>query len=354
MKVLLSGYYGFGNLGDEAILSGLAAGLQNCGHRVTVLSANPAKTRALHGVHAVSRYQGFVPALLRHDALVSGGGGLLQDKTSARSLRYYLGVLQLAKVLGKRAVVYGQSVGPLSLAGERAVRRVLSGIPVAVRDSASQRLLASLEVRAELVADAAFLLDEPASSAVPSSARSSSAVPGSTKHGAAPPVLLIPRGGYPEITDALVALARALRAKGTPLAGMAIQPAQDDVPLKRLQEAVPELARWRADTPSAALSTVAGAAHVVSARLHGLIFAAAAKRSFSALVYDPKVAAFAAEAGAVAYTPPVSAEQLLADVNAQLATDGVPTGVAVLQARAVQGLYWLDRALQSGARARRR
>ena len=160
-----------------------------------------------------------------------------------------------------------------------------------------------------------------------------------------PPVLLIPRGGYPQITESLVALAKALRVKGVPLAGMAIQPGQDDAPLKRLKEAVPELALWRADTPSAALSTVAGAAHVVSARLHGLIFAAVAKRPFSGVVYDPKVAAFTEEAGASAYRVPLDIDELVRRVSAPSETADVTTNVEALKERAARGLLWLNEAL---------
>ena len=184
MNILISGYYGFGNLGDEAALSGLVKGLHARGHHLSVLSNNPEKTRALHGVEAVTRYKGLLPALVQSDAVISGGGGLLQDKTSARSLRYYLGILRLAKALGKQAVVYGQGVGPLSPAGERTVRQTLTGLPVAVRDGASQRLLETLGITAELVADAALLLPEPK---------------GTTTMSLTPPVLLVPRGGYPRL-----------------------------------------------------------------------------------------------------------------------------------------------------------
>src|SRR5690606_33835830 len=117
VRILLSGYYGFANLGDEAILAGLARELGRRGHEVTALAAEPVATAAGHGVVAVHRTRGLVGALLRSDALVSGGGGLLQDATSARSLAYYLGVLRAARLLGKRAAVYGQSLGPLTPAG---------------------------------------------------------------------------------------------------------------------------------------------------------------------------------------------------------------------------------------------
>ena len=76
-------------------------------------------------------------------------------------MRYYLGVLELAQRLGKRTVVYGQSVGPLSPDGERAVAQALRGLPVAVRDGPSQILLKRLGIPAELVADSALLLPEP-------------------------------------------------------------------------------------------------------------------------------------------------------------------------------------------------
>lgn len=333
MNVLISGYYGFGNLGDEAALSGLVAGLQARGHHLTVLSNNPEKTRALHGVEAVARYKGLLPALVQSDVVVLGGGGLLQDKTSARSLRYYLGILRLAKALGKRAIVYGQGVGPLSPAGKRTVRQTLTGIPVAVRDGASQRLLGTLDITAKLVADAALLLPEPK---------------GTTTLSLTPPVLLIPRGGYPEITEALVGLAKALRVKGVPVAGMAIQPGQDDAPLKQLREAVPEMALWRADTPSAAMSTVAGATHVVSARLHGLIFAATTQRPFSGVVYDPKIAAFAEETGRDAYYVPLELDNVVEAVTAAPSLDSDTSNIDALKARAAQGLLWLDEALEQG------
>ncbi len=125
---------------------------------------------------------------------------------------------------------------------------------------------------------------------------------------------------------------------------MAIQPDQDDAPLKSLKEAVPELALWRADTPSAAVSTVAGATHVVSARLHGLVFAAVAKRPFSAVVYDPKVAAFAEEASANAYRVPLALDEIVARVTAPAET--ASAAIDALQERAARGLLWLDEALR--------
>lgn len=321
MKLLVSGYYGFGNLGDEALLSGLLTGLE--AHTITVFSGRPGNTRALHGIGAVHRLQG-LPALLHHDALLSGGGGLLQDKTSARSLRYYLGVLTLAKRLGKRVVVYGQSVGPLSPDGEKSVARALRGVPVAVRDGASQRLLARLDIPATLVADTALLLPKPLYEAA--------------EHA---PVLLIPRGGLPEVTAALARLAEALHRGGVPVTGVALHPSEDAAALAELP---PSVARLEALTPQAALNLIAESRHVVSARLHGLILAARARRPFSGIAYDPKVAAFVAETGGRAHP-------ILPDPNAIMQEIFNPVfdanKVAALEARAYDGLVWLEAALNS-------
>ncbi len=325
MKVLISGYYGFGNLGDEALLSGLVKGLQEKGHRVTVLSTDPAATTRLHGVAAVHRLGAALPALLHHDALVSGGGGLLQDKSSARSLHYYLGLLRLAKLLRKRAVVYAQSVGPLSPRGEKATAKVLQGLKVAVRDEASQRLLAGLGVRAALTADAALLLEATKTS------------------GAGAPVLLIPRAGYPDITAGLVTVARALVGAGQGVAAMAIQENEDRPCLYEMASRVPELQLWRARTPGEALAHIARARYVVSARLHGLVLAAVAHRGFSGLVYDPKVAAFLEEVGGVQHPLPLDTARLVQDVLQPRALDTLR--VEGLKRRAKSGLDWLDEVL---------
>ena len=327
MNVLISGYYGFGNLGDEALLSGLVEGLKARGHRVTVLSRNPTQTRRLHSVRATSR-KSLLPVLLQHDALLSGGGGLLQDKTSARSLQYYLGVLRLAKALGKRTVVYGQSVGPLSETGRRAVARALRGVRVAVRDEASRELLRTLGVEARLVADAALLLEPPHMTPPPDA-----------------PVLLAPRGGYPVITEALGALAARLGAQGVRVAALAFQATEDAPHLETMKQTAPGLELLHPSTPQEALGHIANASYVVSARLHGLILAAVTGRPFCGVVYDPKVAAFLEESGSSAHHLPPDVPRLMADVLARRGPD--PERVAALRARAAAGLEWLDAALRA-------
>ncbi|HWG84690.1 MAG TPA: polysaccharide pyruvyl transferase family protein, partial [Deinococcales bacterium] len=91
MKVAVSGYYGFNNTGDEAILLAITTELKRLGHDPVVLSASPEETGRRYGVTAVHRMRPLAvwSAVSGCRAFLSGGGGLLQDKTSARTLQYY-------------------------------------------------------------------------------------------------------------------------------------------------------------------------------------------------------------------------------------------------------------------------
>ncbi|WP_293911462.1 polysaccharide pyruvyl transferase family protein, partial [Deinococcus sp.] len=161
MNVTVSGYYGFGNTGDEAIALAISRELIRRGHSPLLLSQTPAQTARLYGCRSEARTSPLplLRAVGGAGVLLSGGGGLLQDKTSARTLSYYLGVIRLARTLGKRAVVFNQSVGPLSEHGGAKVARGLRGVRCIVRDRRSLETLAALGVKAELGGDPALLLE---------------------------------------------------------------------------------------------------------------------------------------------------------------------------------------------------
>jgi len=295
MRVLISGYYGFGNLGDEALLSGLTRALSERGIESVVLSADPAATTAMHGVVARHRITGLLAGLISTDALISGGGGLLQDGTSARSLRYYLGVIRLARLLGRPAVVYGQSLGPLSAEGRGRVASVVRGLPLLLRDESSVALAATLGAQARLVADPALLL----------SMRSAPAVPASRT------VVLVPRGGQETLNAALERLASRLVDEGRSVTVASLHPSEDDASVARLLAAVPATSSSPVPTPAAALELFAGAAYVVSVRLHGCILAALAGTGYAGLSYDTKVDGFLTQAAAPVFHQPVDEERLL-------------------------------------------
>ena len=167
-RFLVSGYYGFGNAGDEAILAGLVEGFRQLHPtaELTVLSGNPADTMAEHGVIAVPRDLRSVRRQVRlSDVVISGGGGLLQDATSWRSPLYYLATIHLARSAGRPVAFLGQSIGPLRRPWVGLlVRRALSQVEaVSVRDELSRDTLVRLGLSRQVAvtADLAFLLPKP-------------------------------------------------------------------------------------------------------------------------------------------------------------------------------------------------
>ena len=117
-NILISGYYGFNNIGDESILRTVIDNLREKlpDIDITVLSHDPAQTSAKYGVKAARRMSlwDILRCVLRCDLLLSGGGSLLQDATSARSILYYLFILRLAQLMGKKTFIYSQGIGPIS------------------------------------------------------------------------------------------------------------------------------------------------------------------------------------------------------------------------------------------------
>ena len=115
-KVVISGYYGADNFGDEAILETLIQRLKKLGSEITVLSTNPEKTTKTHNVNSIKSFafSKVKKALKQSDILISGGGSLLQDATSVKSLFYYLWVIFTAQFYKKDVIIFAQGIGPIS------------------------------------------------------------------------------------------------------------------------------------------------------------------------------------------------------------------------------------------------
>lgn len=113
MKILLCGYIGGGNCGDEAICDRLVGILKTAGDKVTLLSLNPMESAVLHSSPALPRYSpATLRAIIECDLLILGGGTLLQEDSSHRSALYYLGMAALASLMGKPWVLMG-GIDPL-------------------------------------------------------------------------------------------------------------------------------------------------------------------------------------------------------------------------------------------------
>ncbi|MBQ4506561.1 MAG: polysaccharide pyruvyl transferase CsaB [Firmicutes bacterium] len=156
-KVVVSGYYGFRNLGDDSILLALKEDLQRAcpGATLTALSKRPAETKERCGIQAVDRFSPFAvrKAIKSCSCFVSGGGSLLQDHTSTRSLLYYTWLIRMAWRFGKPIMFYANGIGPVSDPKNRERVREVSEMAniITLRDSASCEELRSMGVRNENV-----------------------------------------------------------------------------------------------------------------------------------------------------------------------------------------------------------
>ena len=151
-KIFICGYYGFDNLGDEAILRSLVEGIrdQEPSVELTVLSASRHETEEEYGVKAISRndYRALMNAMKSQDVIVFGGGSLLQDVTSSRSILYYLGLMFLAKMHRKPLMMVAQGIGPIRRPIFRKLTKWIfrSAKHISVRDQVSREELVAMGI----------------------------------------------------------------------------------------------------------------------------------------------------------------------------------------------------------------
>ncbi len=170
--VVISGYYGFGNTGDDSLLAVIVEGLRQLQPdiKITVLSRSPRKTAQRYGIRAVNRFNPFavIRSLKHAKLLINGSGNLIQNITSTRSLMYYIGIMKLAKKYGLRIMMYASGIGPLK--GEknrRAARDILNKTDlITLRENGSAAEMRSIGVtnnNIAVTADPAFCIRPAAS-----------------------------------------------------------------------------------------------------------------------------------------------------------------------------------------------
>jgi polysaccharide pyruvyl transferase CsaB len=292
-RFLLSGYYGFGNLGDEALLSIIVARLRRryaqC--EIDVLTNDLAGTARTHGVDVTPRADlaAVRRAIGAADVVISGGGGLLQNATSLRSLIYYAGIIRLAVRAKKPTMIFAQSIGPLDLWGKAVVRQCCRGVARAtVRDERSRLLLTPLVegTAVERTADPVFLF-------APGDAPLDLDAEGL---GASDPLVVVSVRRWQGADRTAAAIATAVdrladefgaRVAFLPLGG----PADADISTVVIRRCHSNPVLLPSYSLPQAAQVIARAQLVIGMRLHALIIAARLGVAFVALPYDPKVAA---------------------------------------------------------------
>ena len=166
-SILMSGYYGFDNSGDDAILKAIINDVKSLDNKlnIVVLSNNPQKTNDMYDVDAVNRFKTLevIRAIRKTSLLISGGGSLLQDVTSTRSLLYYLAVMLVAKFFRKPVMVYANGIGPINKKLNRSLSKyILDKVDlITLRDDDSKEYLQKMKVHNKniiVTADPVFTL----------------------------------------------------------------------------------------------------------------------------------------------------------------------------------------------------
>jgi polysaccharide pyruvyl transferase CsaB len=308
VRIIVSGYYGFGNAGDEAMLAGIIAGMRGAAPdpRLTVLSGNPERTSLTHQVESIGRFdfRSLRRALRNADLLISGGGNLLQDVTSVRSCLYYLAVIRRALKARVPVVLLGQGIGPLRRRWLRALaarylRRVRG---IAVRDSQSVRELEGLGVNAAMVrvgGDVSLAMRPAEEGAVARAYRDIGVGDGEPVLAVAPRTWRI-RGlndeFLPRLTSALKHAIGRLDPPARPVF-FPMQRPQDDGPCAALAGTVGGIVPQADIAPPLLAAMIGHSRAAVAMRLHALIFAAMGGAVPVAVSYDPKIEAFMSDIG---------------------------------------------------------
>ena len=335
--VVVAAWTGAGNLGDELIFIGLREKLWARGARITVVSKNPEESRRERGVAAVghTNVRGLWEALDTADALVFGGGGVIQDLTSAFNLPYHVSRLWAARARRVPFAVVGVGVGPLTTAfGRRLARASLApAAGIGVRDEPSAAALEELGLRPTLAADLAVSLPSPAPrqpDRIVACLR-----PWSTERRRLP----VARSGQPTDPAILRALATGLddiaSELGLPVRFVAFEPARDDALHRRVAAMMRAPTEFAKPTLRELRPEIARGYVVVGVRFHAGICALLARRPAVLIGYTPKVDALAADMGDAARLLPWEGlhARRLAEAAAAVADRGSDTEPALARLR---------------------
>ncbi len=164
-KTVMLGYYGYGNSGDDALLGAIINDIKEIDQSFSpiVLSHNVSSTQKAYNVECANRFniKQVIDAFKRSKVLILGGGSLIQDVTSTKSLLYYLWCIRLAKRYGLKVMLYANGIGPIvKEENKKRTAAVLDTVDViTLRDEESAQILTELGVtkpQITVTADPAF------------------------------------------------------------------------------------------------------------------------------------------------------------------------------------------------------
>ena len=299
--VVICGAYGRGNAGDDAILDAILQEIRSLDPDmpVTVLSKDPAATRLTYRVRSIHRSHilSWRKAMRKSVLYLNGGGSLIQDVTSRRSLWYYLYNIRSAHALGCRVQMYGCGIGPVTREKHRrmAARTLNSCVDIiTLREPDSQAELQAMGVTSPqilLTADPALTLR----AATEDETDSVLLCAGIPPHGKYLCFALRRWPGFEEAAPALrAAAASAYETYGLTPVFLSVEKHLDPGAGRIAADglSVPHYFLDDAGKAGTIIGTLSRMEAVVSMRLHALIFAAGQGIPLVGIVYDPKVSSF--------------------------------------------------------------
>ena len=309
-KIMISGYYGFNNTGDEAILKSMVGAFKKKipQIKITVLSRSPLQTSQTYQVKAINRLHliDIMLCLRDTDLFISGGGGLLQDSTGKGwSILYYLGLILAAKIVKVPVMIYAQGIGPVNKQiNKKLIKWILNKVDlITVRDNPSKELLENLEVLKPSI----YVNSDP--------------------------VFLLNKKNISSVIDSHPFIQEMINSDNRPLIGVSVREYKGNgldskrifaqaadylienykakiifFPFKfdedvHISEEILSLMKNKAEVlkiklePEELLSVLSRLSLVVGVRLHSIIFSSIANIPFVAFNYDPKVKYFVEDLG---------------------------------------------------------
>lgn len=222
----------------------------------------------------------------------------MQDRTSTRSLLYYLSVIRAAEWMGKPVMLYANGIGPVRKpANRRRVRQVVERAAlVTLRDHASARELAEMGVErpVQVTADPVFRLE-------PAGAERSRALCAAAGLPQGRPFAAVSVRDWDNVGDFFAQLAglcdHLRRAHGLEILFLLMQPARDREATDRVRARMeePSYVLEEPCVPRELMGVLGQARLCLAMRLHTLIFAARMAVPAMGLVYDPKVSSYLEE-----------------------------------------------------------
>ncbi len=282
-KIVLCGYYGCGNFGDEVILSQILKKI-----RVSFadyrLDLRVLRTKSPADV---------LSALRGADVFVFGGGSLLQNATSDASLFYYAAIIRLARLSARQLLMLSNGIGPIrdGILPQRAFVRILGWAAaqfdeISVRDGSSRVLLEKIipSKKVKIVHDPAFCCfkEQKINQRLINS-----------KY-----FVYIPCSGQVRNEGELVRWLRALKGHShKECVVLALNP-REDLRLAKMLAASLSGCVIVAKRVGEVKSLLCGASLVISQRYHGTLFASGCGAPVAAVSNDPKMRALCLELGA--------------------------------------------------------